>query len=126
LSLSDTAPTSVIKSRPYRYTLAATNTGGSVATGVTITDTLPGSVRFGSATVTEGSCTRAASGPSKASGGTVSCTVGSLAAGNSMTVTIQVTATKPGTVSDSAHVTAGNVTSDSDDSGSAPVTVQRT
>ena len=43
-----------------------------------------------------------------------------------MTVTITVTPTKPGTVSDNAKVTATNVTDspDSDDTFTAPVTVR--
>jgi hypothetical protein len=52
--------------------------------------------------------------------------VGTLAAGASVTVTITVTATTPGTVSDAAKVTAGNVTADSDDTASASTTVQGT
>ena len=122
LSLSDSAPATAISGQPYSYTLRATNTGGSDATRVTVTDTLPGSVHFNSAATTQGSCTP----PSTSKGGTVSCAAGTLAAGGSVTVTITVTPTKPGTVSDHASVIAGNVTADSDDTASAPTTVQGT
>ena len=122
LSLSDTAQASVNNGQRYSYTLVAAGTGGSAAAGVTVTDALPGSVHIDSAAATKGSCT--SSGSPTTLGGTVSCEVGRLAAGRSVTVTIQVTADTPGTVSDSAAVTAGNVTADSDDSGSAFTTVQ--
>jgi uncharacterized repeat protein (TIGR01451 family) len=126
LKLSDSAPASAISGQPYSYTLTATNTGGQDATGVTVTDTLPASAHFDSAATTQGSCTRTPSGPPKTKGGTVSCTVSSLAAGASVTVTITVTPTTPGTVSDAASVTASNVTADSDDTASASTTVQGT
>ena len=59
-------------------------------------------------------------------GGKVSCTAASLAAGASMTVTIKVTATTLGTVSDAAKATASKVTADTDDSGTASTTVHAT
>jgi uncharacterized repeat protein (TIGR01451 family) len=125
LSLSDTAPASVISGGSYSYTLTATNTGGQDATSVAVTDTLPASVHFDSASVTAGSgpCARTSSGPPMTRGGTVTCTADSLAGGASVTITITVTATTPGTVSDSASATATNVTADADDSGSAPTVV---
>lgn len=123
LKLSDSAPGTAVSGQPYSYTLTATNTGGSDATGVTVTDTLPATAHFNSATISQGTCT----GPSTPKGGTVSCAVGTLAAGASATITITVTPTKPGTISDSAQVTASNVSpSDSDDSASASTTVQGT
>ena len=38
--------------------ITATNTGGQAATGVTVTAPLPASAVFGSATATQGTCTR--------------------------------------------------------------------
>ena len=86
-----------------------------------VTDTLAASIHYDSATISQGSCTAARRPPK---GGTVTCTVGSLASGASVTITITVHATKPGTVSDNANVTASNVTADSDDTASATTTVQ--
>ena len=126
LSLSDTAPASAVSGHPYRYTLVATNTGGSDATKVVVADALPASAHFDSASTTRGSCTRTSRGAPPTKGGTVICKVGSLAAGASVTVTIKVTPTKPGKISDAATVTARNVTPDSDDTASAPVTVHGT
>ena len=61
--------------------------------------------------------------------GTVTCSIGDLAAGATATVTIVVTPTgKPGTLANTATVTATNVTDspDSDDSATATVTVHGT
>ena len=73
-----------------------TNGGPDDATDVTLTDTLPGSVTFVSATPNQGSC----SGTS-----TVTCHLGTLANGASATVTIVTTATTAGTVTNTASVT---------------------
>jgi hypothetical protein len=56
----------------------------------------------------------------------VTCGLGDLAADASATVTIVVTPTKNGTLSDTATVTANNVIQDSDDSAPAPVMVKGT
>jgi uncharacterized repeat protein (TIGR01451 family) len=125
LSLTDTAPATAVSGQPYRYTLVTTNTGGAAATRVRITDTLPARVHFDAAVTTQGSCTRSPGKP-KPKGGTITCAVASLAAGASVTVTIEVTPTKPGTASDAAKVTASNVTADRDDTAAAPVTVHGT
>jgi len=115
LALTDTAPATVLSGSSYHYTLTASNTGVQTATSTVVTDTLPGSIHFNTADTTQGSCRQKA--------GTVTCTVGSLAPGASATVTIKVTATKPGTVSDSAQATASNITAGRA-AASAPVTVQ--
>ena len=67
---------------PLTYTAVVTNAGPSSSTGVSLVDTLPAGVTFGSATSTQGTC----SGTT-----TVTCTIGSLASGASATVTITVT-----------------------------------
>ncbi|HEX7831180.1 MAG TPA: C25 family cysteine peptidase [Thermoanaerobaculia bacterium] len=65
------------------YTFHIQNNGPSSATGVTLTDTLPGAVTFISSSTSLGSC----SGTS-----TVTCNIGTLTSGQTATVTIQVTA----------------------------------
>ena len=62
------------------YTLSLVNSGPSPATGVTITDPLPSGLRFVSATSGQGSC--------GASGQTVVCHLGTLAAGGAALVSI--------------------------------------
>ena len=54
----------------------------------------------------------------------MTCSAGSLAAGQSATVTIAVTPTIAGTLSDTATATTANVTSDTDYTATATTTVQ--
>lgn len=65
------------------YTFYIQNNGPSTATGVTLSDTIPGATTFVSSNTTQGSC----SGTS-----TVTCNIGTLTLGQTATVTIQVTA----------------------------------
>jgi uncharacterized repeat protein (TIGR01451 family) len=126
LSITNAAPATVVSGKTLTYTITATNTGGGTATGVTVTDPLPTSAVFGSASTTQGTCTRTVSGSPKTKGGTVSCSVGGLGAGQSATITLVVKPTTPGTLTDTATVTASNVSQDADDSATATTTVQGT
>ena len=78
---------------------------------------------FKSLHTTQGACTRTTTTKPKTKGGLVSCNLGSLEGGNSATITITVTATKPGTLNAKATVTASNVTSDENDKATATTTV---
>jgi uncharacterized repeat protein (TIGR01451 family) len=86
--------------RPLTYTLAITNDGPSVARSATATDQLPSTVRFVSASSSQGSCS--------AAGGTVSCSLGDIAAGAGRTVTIVVTPTRLGVITNTASVASAN------------------
>lgn len=79
------------------YTVAVANSGPANATAVTLTDTLPSSVTFVSATSTQGTCVEAS--------GTVICSVGTLANGASATVTITVRPRIGVTITNTASVT---------------------
>jgi uncharacterized repeat protein (TIGR01451 family) len=84
------------------YTITVNNLGPGAASGVTLTDQLPDAT-FVSATASQGSCTR--SGGGKADG-LISCDLGTINALGSATVTIVVTPTRAGTLTNTASVTA--------------------
>ena len=83
LSASD-SPDPVGAGANLTYTLSYSNTGNANATGVVITDTLPGSTSFVSAT-----------GGGAPSGGTVTWTIGNLVAGASGSVQLVVRVANP-------------------------------
>ncbi len=91
------APPSPVVGSDYTYTITMANNGPNSATGVVVTDVLSGGVTFVSGTAPGGPCT--------ANCGTVSCPVGNLF--GSATLTITVTATMAGTMTNVAAV-AGN------------------
>lgn len=102
LAVSKTdSPDPVFAGSPLTYTVTMTNNGPDRATGVTLTDTLPAGVTFVSAVSTQGSCTEAA--------GVVTCTIGNMANGATVTVAIVVTPTGPGVITNTA-VVAGTET----------------
>jgi uncharacterized repeat protein (TIGR01451 family) len=109
------------------YTITVTNSGGANATGVALSDQLPASVHFDSVSTPTGwACIRTTSGSHpRTKGGTVKCnpTGGVLAGGTSATIPIIVTATTPGTLSDTATLSATNVAPDGDDNGTVTTTV---
>jgi hypothetical protein len=74
------------------------NFGPSAASRTTVTDMLPASVSFDSATPSQGTCMHAA--------GTVTCDLGYLPDDATATVTIAVTPTAPGTIVNQASVSA--------------------
>lgn len=81
------------------YSIVVSNGGPDAATGVTLTDALPTQVRFVSVTTTAGTCT---TGPRR----TVTCSLGTVASGATVTVTITTTASQPGTATNTASVTS--------------------
>lgn len=98
LALTKTGPATVVVPNNITYTLGISNAGPVIATGVTLTDTLPAGVTYVSATPSQGSCGEAA--------GVVTCDIGSLAVGGSATVSVVVTPTAPGVLTNVADVTA--------------------
>ena len=99
---------------PVSYTLTLLNNGPSPATGVTISDPLPGGLAFVSASAGQGSC--------DASGQTVTCQLGTLPAGGMTIVTITAN------VTGGAGTMVTNIASASADeqTGRPPVTAQVT
>ncbi len=99
LSVTTTAPSSVGILEPFSYSFVVTNAGPSQATGASFTDTLGPAVSFASATPGQGSCNQA--------GGVVTCSLGNIAPGDSVTVTVAVSAgLLPGSAVNTASVTS--------------------
>jgi uncharacterized repeat protein (TIGR01451 family)/CSLREA domain-containing protein len=92
------SPDPVRVGAPLIYTLAVTNNGPAPASGIFLTDTLPVAVSFHSASSTQGSCVGTV---------TIACALGSLASGASLTVTVAVTPTTPGLITNMVAV-SGN------------------
>ena len=91
------------------YTLTARNNGPSTATQVVITDSLPTTVTYLSSSSTQGTCSR--------SGQLVTCAIGTMAAGATVTVTIRVRPLQPGTI---LNTTSDRGRSGGDEHGQQP------
>jgi uncharacterized repeat protein (TIGR01451 family) len=78
------------------YLLRVVNNGPEIATGVSTSDTLPGTVTFISSSPSQGSC---------AGTTTVACNLGTLAVNGTATVSIVVQANSTGTINNTATVT---------------------
>ncbi|RMF46400.1 MAG: DUF11 domain-containing protein, partial [Anaerolineae bacterium] len=92
------APDPARYNQPLTYTLTITNAGPLSASGLTLTDTLPGAAVFGSAAASQGSCVQA--------GGALTCTLGSLSSGAAATVSVVVTPTGSSALTSTAGVSA--------------------
>jgi uncharacterized repeat protein (TIGR01451 family) len=99
LALSKTASQDPVSAgTSFVYTIVVVNNGPSTATGVTVSDDLTAvGVTLNSATASQGSCT---------GNPVVSCSLGTLAVGGSATVTLDVTKTVSGSISNVASATA--------------------
>ena len=90
------APNPVLSGAALTYTVSVTNGGPSLATGVVVTNTLPGTVGYASAFASKGSFLPL--------GDKVLWTVGTLTNGERATLTINVVPTAEGTITASARV----------------------
>ncbi|MGW6918242.1 RCC1 domain-containing protein [Kitasatospora sp. NPDC054939] len=80
------APEPIANNAQLTYTVTVRNHGPAAAQGVVLTDKLPGAARFVSAGTSTGTCTTPPVGTSD----TVTCALGTLAAGATATVTVTV------------------------------------
>ncbi len=117
LAVTKTATTtSATAGGPLVYQIVVLNNGPSTATGVTLSDTLPTGVTFGTATSTQGTVSSA--------NGVISGTLGSIAPGATVTVTVNATvaADSRGTLSNTATVTSTETDSNSANNSSTVAT----
>jgi uncharacterized repeat protein (TIGR01451 family) len=96
------------------WTMVVTNNGPSEATGVTVADPMPAGNTFVSATTTQGSCT---------GGAILNCTIGDMAAGASVTITLVTTPSTVGPQTNTVTV-AGSRPETNTGNNSATATVQ--
>jgi uncharacterized repeat protein (TIGR01451 family) len=96
------------------WTIVVTNNGPSAATGVTIADPMPGGNTFVSATTSQGTCT---------GGAILNCTIGTMASGASVTITLVTTPSTVGAQTNTATV-AGSRPETNTGNNSASATVQ--
>ncbi len=89
------------------YTVVVANAGPAPATEVTMTDALPRTVRIGPITTTAGTCTQVAR--------VVTCSLGTIDSEDSVIVTIRVTPTRSGVLSNTATVSATETDPDPSD-----------
>jgi uncharacterized repeat protein (TIGR01451 family) len=96
------APNPVFVSQNVTYTMVVKNNSTVVgATGVVLTDSLPASMKFVSATTNRGSLIT----PPVGSSGVVTANIGSLGIGATATVTVTVTSSAAGVITNTATVT---------------------
>jgi uncharacterized repeat protein (TIGR01451 family) len=118
------SPNPVTSGQRLTYTITVSNGGPQNATGVTVSDPLPASTHFNSASSTQGTCTRSTTTTPEPKDGTVTCSLGGLANGATATVTIVVTPTTLGTLTNTASVTGDQADpTPADNSATATTTV---
>lgn len=93
------APDPVRVGASLTYTITVTNNGPDSAPAVALTDNLPPSAAYVSATPSQGSCGH--------SSGTVTCNLGSLGSGTGATITIVVTPGSLGPINNTASASSG-------------------
>ena len=93
VTLTD-SPDPVSVNNTLTYTATVTNSGEGNLSGVTLTDSLPANTTFVSATPSQGSCSGTTS---------LNCSLGPINAGQNATISIQVTPTKEGSLSNTVN-----------------------
>jgi uncharacterized repeat protein (TIGR01451 family) len=108
LSVVKTGPATVAAGSSVTYTVTVTNQGPSNAAGVSLSDAVPASTTFLSATQTSGpafNCVK----PAVGAGGTITCSIATLPAGATATFSFvfQVSPAAVGSISNTASLTSG-------------------
>jgi uncharacterized repeat protein (TIGR01451 family) len=111
LAITKTAsPNPAVTQANLTYRITIVNSGPSPATNVVVTDNLPAGINLVSATPTQGTCSGTA---------TVTCTLGAMAKDALAVVSILVVPQAPGTLMNTASVTATESDSDPSDNSVA-------
>ena len=115
VAITKEAPASAEAGTAFPYELTVTNNGPSPARNVSIIDNLPDGVTFVGSSTPQGTCTQ--------SGGTVSCSLGTMASEASVTITIDVipTQSSSGTITNSATVSTSDTDPDPSNNNSGDV-----
>ncbi len=113
---SGSPATQVLGSGNITWTMVVTNHGPSVDTGVVVSDPMPAGNTYVSSSTTKGTCT---------GGAILQCTIGDMAAGESVTITLVTTPTTTGTQTNTVTV-GGNRPETNTGNNSATATVQVT
>ncbi len=107
-------PSSAAPNTDVAYTITVNNAGPDPAASFSLTDTLPGTMTFVSIAQNNGPAFDCSSHPSVGSGGTITCTIASLAAGATATFTL-TGHIPPGTASGTAFSNTASVSSSTTD-----------
>jgi uncharacterized repeat protein (TIGR01451 family) len=94
------APDPARRNQSLIYTITVANQGHSTANSVTLVDTLPKGINFGTVAATQGSCSFNSTKKE------VTCSLGNIASGNNVIVTIVVKPTSLGTITNTATAQA--------------------
>jgi uncharacterized repeat protein (TIGR01451 family) len=117
LSITKAGPAAVNFNTNASYMITVGNTGPSNSQNVVVTDVIPSNTSFVSATASQGSCSGTA---------TVTCSLGTVNAGNSATITLMLKLNSGNSVTNTASVTADtpdpNLANNSSTTGPIPVT----
>ncbi|NJO07048.1 MAG: DUF11 domain-containing protein [Chloroflexaceae bacterium] len=103
LTVSQTDTLFPVAGRPMTYTIIVRNNGPLDATGVTLVDTLPESISFGSVSPTPPTCQFAIYEPDE---NNIYCALGTLAARTSRIIMLVVTPNRAGTITNTVAVRA--------------------
>lgn len=114
LAITD-APDPVLHDGDLKLTLKVTNAGPDSATGVSLVDTLGANTSFLSVTTPQGTC------PAP-TGSTMTCSLGTIASGASVSVVLHVKPTAVGSVQSSATVSGGQRDPDPNDNADTETT----